>query len=132
MSSIMSAQEQLSKTLISALKSSDKSAILELITSENLNTCYRVGDNSMNIIQLAATMKDPEIIKALVKNKKADVNAACNGETALHIAAKNGNAKMVETLIKLKANKTALFNEQTPFEVAKLNENEAVIKALGF
>src|SRR5690242_10003328 len=69
----------------------------------------------------AAMQGDHDLVVSLVKNERADVNAAqADGMTALHWAASDGNAELAQTLIYAGANLRAAtrVGQYTPLHLA--------------
>jgi ankyrin repeat protein len=81
----------------------------------------------------AAMQGDQDLVVSLVKNERADVNAAqADGMTALHWAASDGNAELAQTLIYAGANLRAAtrVGQYTPLHLAARNGHADVVKTL--
>ena len=82
---------------------------------------------------MAANSGYLDVVKALVSEFKADVNACTvSGETALHIAAHNGHMYIVKALVsEFKADVNACTNTNiTAFEIAVNSKNDKLALAL--
>lgn len=99
--------------------------ILKNLVELNAKNCF-----GMTALHLAALHNRVSIAKKLIK-AGASVNCKQKGElqTALHIAARQGNAEMVVLLLEKRAKAGKIDQAgQTPFEVAKNDEIREIIK----
>jgi uncharacterized protein len=81
----------------------------------------------------AAMHGDQDLVRSLLKDQGADVNAAqADGMTALHWAASDGNAALAQTLIYAGANLRAAtrLGQYTPLHLAARNGHADAVKTL--
>ncbi|HEX3702114.1 MAG TPA: ankyrin repeat domain-containing protein, partial [Vicinamibacterales bacterium] len=81
----------------------------------------------------AAMHGDQDLVRSLLKDQGADVNAAqADGMTALHWAASDGNAPLAQTLLYAGANLRAAtrLGQYTPLHLAARNGHADVVKTL--
>ncbi|WCR58306.1 ankyrin repeat domain-containing protein [Wolbachia endosymbiont of Ctenocephalides felis wCfeJ] len=89
-------------------------------------------ENGQTLLHLAARDARTEIVRALLKVKRIDVNIVVEeGWTPLHLAAKNGQVEIVSTLVERKANVNAIAKDgNTPLHDAAILGHIEVVKAL--
>lgn len=89
---IINAQE-LSSDIKYGLKNDDVTALKRLLTSNNLNTCFNVGNSKYTLLNLTIKLNSEACFELLLK-EKVDVNKECTGKTPLMYAAKYGHLKI--------------------------------------
>lgn len=103
--------------------------------SVDVNAKTEYGETALS---LAILKQCSDIAAFLIKEKRADINAAdpdpCYGNTILHNAVKNNDEKIVEMLLlegRGRAGAKAKNNAgETPLDIAKKNKNEEIINLL--
>lgn len=128
--SISATAQTLSRELTIALKNDDTKAINRLVTAANKDTCYTFPATNLTVLQLAISMQSGDVVNHLISKSKSDVNASCNGETPLMVAARQNNTNIVKYLLDAGANRDAVFNGKTALEIAKEFKNDSIAALL--
>jgi ankyrin repeat protein len=121
--------QEISSDIKSALKNDDATALKKLIKTENINTCFEIGNSNYTLLSLSIKL-DAKACFNLLLNKKIDTNKACAGKTPLIYTAKYGRLEMAKMLIKNKADVTISYKGRTAKDYARKYEKEAVYKYL--
>jgi ankyrin repeat protein len=117
--------------------SAGKLPILQTWVEQHPDDINNYVDNTKTLLLQAASSGHPELVDFLLKhgadpNLSGDTLSSAGSErTALHVAAANGQAQMVEQLLKAKADvKARDFNLQTPLHLGVLSEKGDIIRLL--
>lgn len=110
-----------------------QAAVLYYLLSRNRVHFADVDDEGRTLLLVAVSSERAQVVAFLLENaEQFDVNyEAKSGNTALHIAASNGCADLVEALLAAGADPTAVnpVSGVTPKELAEVFAEEAVLKA---
>jgi ankyrin repeat protein len=108
--------------------------IVKLLLKHGANVHARVGEGATPLAEAAesARLKEADEIAALLLARDVPVSASNNrGETALHAAARNGNTKLIERLLKAGADPMAKDNSGwRPLELATSFGHRDAVKTL--
>ena len=110
--------------------------VVRLLLKHGANIHARMGDGSTALAEAAESTRQPESVEIAALLLERGVPAAAEdkrGETALHAAARSGNAKLIERLVKAGADPMARDNSGwRPLELATTyGHREAVAALLG-
>ena len=108
--------------------------LVKLLLSHGANVHARVGERASPLAEAAESrrLKEADEIGAILLARKVPVSAAnSRGETALHAAARNGNAKLIERLLKAGADPMSRDNSGwRPLELATSYGHRDAVKTL--
>lgn len=129
LSSLIINAQELSSDIKYALKNDDVTALKKLLTSNNLNTCFNVGNSKYTLLNLTIKLNSEACFELLLK-EKVDVNKECTGKTPLMYAAKYGHLKIAKLLIKEGADVKTEYKGRTALTYASKYNKEDVYSYL--
>lgn len=109
-----------------------KPQVVQMLLGYGAQVEFKGGKAGETPLHIAARTKDGERCAEMLMKSGADVNAVReNGETAMHIAARNGQLKMLQALLEEGGDPTQQSkNGETPLHVAVRHCHLAVAKEL--
>lgn len=102
----LASAQKLTKELTKALKDDNTTAISNLVTDSNKDTCYQVGRSTSSLAHLAIQMNSADVLEFLIQSKDIDLNNNCSGMTPLMWAVKGNRPHLVRLLVKAGADKS--------------------------
>lgn len=125
----LASAQKLSKELTVALKNDDTTAIGNLVTDSNKDTCYEVGKSTSSLAHLAVQMDSADVLTFLTQQKGINVDNSCNGMTPLMWAVKSNRPHLVRILLDAGADKSIVVDGKTAIDYAE-GTHAATIKKL--
>lgn len=122
----LASAQQLSMDLTKALKNDDTTAINNLVTDTNKDTCYEVGRSTSSVAQLAIQMNSADVLLTLIKEKNINVDNTCSNMTPLMSAVKMGRPHLVSMLLEAGADKSIKLDGKTALDYATGNHATAI------
>lgn len=113
----LASAQSLTMDLTKALKNDDTTAINNLVSDANKDTCYEVGKSTSSLAHLAIQMGSADILEFLIQEKKINVDNNCSNSTLLMTAVKMQRPNLVKVLIKAGADKSVSINGVTAMDL---------------
>ncbi|EAS20550.1 putative ankyrin-related protein [Flavobacteria bacterium BBFL7] len=126
----LASAQKLSKDLTIALKNDDTTAINNLVTDSNKDTCYEVGRSTSSLAQLAIQMDSADVLQFLITQKNININNTCTNMTPLMTAVKMGRPHLVSMLLEAGADKSVQLDGKTAMDYVTGNNAAAIQKLL--
>ncbi|MFD2871924.1 ankyrin repeat domain-containing protein [Mucilaginibacter ximonensis] len=129
--------QEVPTNITAALKADDATELAKLVTKDNINNCYQIGDWQYSLLAQTIRSKAKKCFDYLIA-QGADVNKACDGYVPpLFHAAKYGSLEMLKILVSKGAKVDYVYagdyspaDGKTPVTYAEDNNQKEIAKYL--